>query len=189
MFAISPDGLRAVLEAGAVAATTALASQGLPWKVETGALALCPLADFPEKAVCPDVDVVAAVVRSLTGGGCGSVVVALEPKPALRLVRAGRTAGSSWCEAGDGRSQIDAFITAGAAVGEAIALVALHDVACGSPTLVEESLPGVLVATHAPRDVMVVSCELRFCHGDELLTGYLCLLLDTKVLPLLAEPL
>lgn len=187
MFAISPEGLRAVLEAGAVAASTALASQGLPWKIRTGPLALCPLADFPEKAVCPDAEVVAAVMRSLTGGACGSVVLALEPKAALRLVQAGRVA--AWREAGDGRDQIQAFVTAGAAVGEAMALVALHDVACGRPSLLEESLPGVLVATHAPRDVMVVSCELHFRREGEQLTGYLCLLLDAKGLPLLAEPL
>ena len=184
MLAISPDGLRAILEASAAAASTALEAQGLAWRVEPGALALCPLSDFPEKAVCPEADVVAAVVRGLVGPCCGTVVVALEPKPALRLIRDGVPRG--W-KPGDAHSQIEAFVAAGAAIGESVACVALHEVACGRPALVEDSLPAVLVGTHAPRDVMVVSCELHFRGEEESLMGYLCLLLDGKLLPALAD--
>lgn len=183
MLAISPDGLRAVLDAGAEAATLALAAQGLPWRVEPGALALCPLADFPQKAVSTDADVVAAVVRGLVGPCCGTVTIAFEPKSALRLIRTGTL--HAW-KPGDGRAQIDAYVAAGAAIGESLAAVALPGVACGAPRLIEDSLPAVLVATHAPRDTMVVSAELRFVNGEEVLLGYVCLLVDGKLLPALA---
>lgn len=183
MLAISPDGLRTILEAGAEAASTALAAQGLPWRVRPGALALCPLADFPHKGVSTEAQVVAAVVRGLVGPCCGTVALAFEPKDALHLIRGG--APRSWAP-GDARAQIDAYVSAGGAISEALAAVALPGVACGAPRLVEDSLPGVLVSTHAPRDVMVVSCELGFVKGDESLTGYACLLLDLKLLPALA---
>jgi hypothetical protein len=130
--------------------------------------------------------VVAAVVRGLVGPCCGSVVVALEPKPALRLIEGAAPRSRAW-KPGDAHSRIAAFVAAGAAVGESLACVSLHDVACGRPALVEDSLPAVLVGTHAPRDVMVVSCELRFRRGDETLTGWVCLLLDGKLLPALAD--
>ena len=183
MLAISPDGLRAVLDAGAEAATLALAAQGLPWRVEPGALALCPLADFPQKAVSTDADTVAAVVRGLVGPCCGTVAIAFEPKAALQLIRSGTLA--AW-KPGDARAQIDAFVAAGAAIGEAVAAVALPGVAAGHPRLVEDSLPAVLVSTHAPRDTMVVSAELRFHHEEQRLVGYVCLLVDGKLLPALA---
>jgi hypothetical protein len=175
-------GLAGALAAGCRAAGAALANR-IPGGagVELGAHAVCPLSRFPEDGVSSDADPLAGVVVPVRGPRPASAVVALEPGSALALVRG--DARGDWAP-GDGRRAIAEYVEAAGAVAAAIAAALLPGGDPGPAVLAEDSLPALLVGTHAPRSTLVVSMALLILRPDgAILSAFACLLVDAKELP------
>ena len=131
------------------------------------------LADYPEGAFLPDLDMMATLSVPAGDGISGSAFVSFPPPAALDLIEAwsaGATSGSDaiGCYRRGARTLASAGLAAlGLAPGE-------------TDTFEEDALVATLLATHAPGDTQVFSATLDVEFGDRNLQGVFVLLVDTK---------
>ncbi len=165
------------------------AASGLPALFSTPVLAdlpelrLCALADFPEQALVPGDDMTACVTTHLRGEGPGATaILSFEPEAAFELLAvAGASAESDplvrFCE-----------------LGVAIIHTLVHDALGGHsqpspPVLVEDTVAGTLLRTHAPADTALLSVRVVIADEQAARGGVLYLLLDPKSLAALTSEL
>lgn len=141
-----------------------------------------PLGEFGELGLhADDQDLVAGALAACRGEISGAALLHMDPADALAWARS---------LSGDG-DPIEVFLRASEVVLGA-AIRAAGD-ALGVPTevgpsqLVEDSLGGCLLATHAPPDTVLIGAKLQLETGDEGSEGETCheafchLLLDAKL--------
>ena len=143
-----------------------------------------PLSEFGEMGLHGDLDdVVAGTLVSCRGDLSGAAIFVMEPEQALAFARA----------ADPDADAIDVFLDLGRYVLSG-AFTAASDVIglptqIGEPSLIEYTMAGCLLATHAPPDTVVVGAKLlvevdgvdhdAFCH----------LLLDAKIVSVMLRTL
>jgi hypothetical protein len=134
---------------------------------------ITPLADYPERGVLPDPDMMATLVvpvRSLPA----TAFVSFPPEQALELIPV-------WCEGSlRGDQALGCYRRGTRALAEAgLAVFGLE--ASDADALEEDALVATLLATHAPPDTAILSAELQIELGERNCTGVFALLADPKV--------
>ncbi len=169
------DSIRQHLEAGL--RTRSPASDASP---RVSAAGLCLLADFPNGALVDSGDLAAGVVRRFGGTVGGTALLALDPEDAL-----------AWVQASPGsEAPLERFLGLASAMVEGAisgwANAIGTEVDFGEPGLREDSVVGMLLATHAPSDTLILSAriELSPAGGDRV--AHLYLMVEPKVLELWA---
>ncbi len=143
--------------------------------VEILDLRCCTLGDFGRDGLhTRDDDIIAAVSRSYHGPISGVTLLTMEPEDAL-----------GWaCADGNRSDPVATYVELGGHVMEAVIEGAGRalggESVLGPAKLMELSLAGCLIETHAPSDTVVVSSLLRLHAGGQVLDANLYLLLDTK---------
>lgn len=140
------------------------------------AAALCGLADFPEGALVGDGDLVAGVAARFEGPFAGTAIWAMEPEDALAWVKA----------AGDGGDPIAGYVAlAGGGLSAALSGWGRsmdRDFVLGVTALREDGLAGILLATHAPSDTLILSIRIDLEVGGRALPAHVYVLIDPKLL-------
>jgi len=178
---------RACLDAGAREAAQRAPLRAASLRPEIGELAICPLSDFPARAVSVDhPQLVAAAVAGLRGPLSLTALVAFEPRDALALLR--RLSGGIGAL---GHAELARFVEAGGALieGAVRALARAADGELSPARLVEDSLVGAVLGTHAPPDASVLSARLELALPERTLHGALYVIVEEKLLPALLEAL
>ena len=178
------QAFRTALEGAAFSTAATLQESGsFPWDLSVPRAALCCLTDFPEQAVFCDEEMMASVLISHRGKLLGTLVISLEPRHALTLIRSLGVEGDP----------LDIFRRAGAGVLRGIlgwfGAASESPAEWGDPILEERSLVATVLGTHAPPNTMVVSLEIGFLSARQAFPAYLYLLLDAKVLQSALESL
>ena len=150
-------------------------------RLSVDALSLCPLADFPRGAVCDEGDLVAGAVARFEGRASGTALLAVDPADALAWVRGGAPTEdpiARYLELAE-RVLVGCLGTLAAGIRAPVALA--------QPVLVEDSVVGILLATHAPSDTLVLSVQLTLEGTGLRVPVFLYALVDAKLLTLLAD--
>ncbi|MCG8590186.1 MAG: hypothetical protein MJE66_12915 [Proteobacteria bacterium] len=137
----------------------------------------CPLSAFPGEGLCDDEgDAMAGVAASFYGPLAGTTLLTMAPEHALAWIRS--TPG--------GDDPLRTYVSLGRTVlrggvhGLMHALQTEDQGELGAPSLVEDSVAGALLATHAPSDTALLSLALCVRMGDQSWPAYLYTLLDPK---------
>jgi len=138
---------------------------------------LTTFAEFGDHGLIPGDDTTAGVIGRLEGALPGAALVALEPEEALLWAQRAEVEGG-------GSSPIEDFVSLGHQVLEglasAIADQLREDVRIADSRLVEESVLGILVGTHAPSDTVAVCARLLITVRGEHLGACAYLLIEPK---------
>ena len=174
------EDLRARLQAGAAGFAPLF---DRPVLADVPELRLCTLVEFPEQALIPGEDMTACVTTQLFGTGPGATaILSFEPEAALELLAA---SGPS-----EGADPLVRFCELGAAMIHALSQVMLGEAATPSPpALIEDTVAGTLLRTHAPADTALLSARIVVADEETAWGGVLYLLLDPKSLAKLTEDL
>jgi len=171
------EGLRRQIDAGLRGAPPLFRSLGAPDpRPVVVKVSGCPLGRFPDGALGCDGELVAAAVARVEAPTAGSAVLALDPEHALTWV----------AEAGDGADPIARFLALSGALLRA-ATSGLETplgvrLASGPAALGEDSVVGILLATHAPSDTWVLSARVDLDAGGLRRPAHAYWLLDPKLL-------
>jgi hypothetical protein len=137
----------------------------------------CALGDFGSSPIRPTHDdVIAGVMMSYTGGFSGVALLSLEPEDALAWTLAG----------GDCANPLSKYVDLGGVVLRSIVEAAAAALGTASeaaePRLIEDSLAGTLLGTHAPSDTVVMCSQIQVEVGPLKLPAHLYLLMEPKML-------
>lgn len=165
------------LDQGLAAAAAALEAGGAsPQQIRCGRVALCRLGAFPLLGYLPDAECRATVVMPVEGPFTATALFSFSPEDALRWV--------SWLEPGPsprGPAVLEAYRAAATVVGGQVLRAVLGpSLRLERAALQEDSLVGTLLATHAPRETLLLCVELLLESGAEHLGGAFYLLADGK---------
>jgi hypothetical protein len=134
------------------------------------------LGELPESVACFDGECVAGVASRFDGGLCGSALLAMDPADALAWVRS---------KPGD-VDPLAAFVRLGETVQSGVILEIGSglglEIRTQSSELREDSVPMILLGTHAPSDTAVVVVSLLVASGDEVLPVHVYLMIEPKLL-------
>jgi hypothetical protein len=134
------------------------------------------LAELPEQIPCFDGECVAAVAGRYSGGVCGTSLLAMNPEDALRWILSGR--GSD--------DPIASFVERGAMIQthliESIGMGLGLTIKPEGADLREDSVPLILLGTHAPSDTVIVCVSMIISAGDEVLPAQVYLMIEPKLL-------
>ena len=134
------------------------------------------LGEVPETMPCFDGECVAAVAARYSGGICGTSLLAMNPEDALRWIRS---------SPGDG-DPLESFVKLGdlvqnhlvKAIGSGLGLA----IEPTGSSLREDSVPLILLATHAPSDTVIVCISILVAAGDGVLPMQVYLMIEPKLL-------
>ncbi len=135
------------------------------------------LSEFGREGLRPaDEDITASVLLSFHGRLSGATLFTMEPEDALAWARADGSEGDPVATYLDLAREVlsSVIISASAALGV--------ETEIGRPKLVERTLGGCLLSTHAPSDTVLTSSRLRLQAGRMYYDASLHLLMEPKVM-------
>lgn len=134
------------------------------------------LVELAERMPCFDGECVAGVATRFGGGLCGTTLFAMEPEDALAWVRANPEGGDpleSFVELSD---RVQSHLVS--AIGRGLGI----EMTTESAELREDSVPLILLGTHAPSDTAVVCVSVLVAAGDHVLPAHIYLMIEPKLL-------
>ncbi|MCZ6783318.1 MAG: hypothetical protein O7G30_08415 [Proteobacteria bacterium] len=145
---------------------------------DVSGVGICLLADFPVGPAPCDGDLCAGVMMRLDGTLSGTALLSMDPEHALAWISARPN--------GPGAEPLAAYLELGRTL-LATCLGALADgFGCttepGTARLEEETVVGIVLATHAPSDTVVLSARLEVPIAGQRLPAHVTVLLEPKLL-------
>jgi len=134
------------------------------------------LVELPERMPCFDGECVAGVTSRFGGGLCGATLFAMQPEDALAWVRANPEGGDPLESFVELSGRVQAHLVA--AIGRGLGF----EMTTESAQLCEDSVPLILLGTHAPSDTAVVCVSVLVAAGDHVLPAHVYLMVEPKLL-------
>ncbi len=144
--------------------------------IEVRNVGCATLAELPERMPCFEGECVAGVTTRFAGGLCGTALFAMAPEDALAWVRANPDCGDP----------IDDFVKLGErvqshlvdAIGSGLGI----EMNAEAAQLREDSVPLILLGTHAPSDTAVVCVSVLVAAGEHVVPAHVYMMVEPKLL-------
>lgn len=144
--------------------------------VEVRDVRCATLGELPDRMPCFDGECVAGVASRFGGGLCGTALFAMQPEDALAWVRANPDAADplgSFVELGE---RVQTHLVSAIGLGMGI------EMATETAELREDSIPLILLGTHAPSDTAIVCVSMLVAAGDHVVPAHVYLMVEPKLL-------
>lgn len=134
------------------------------------------LGEMPEAMPCFEGECVAGVAGRYRGGVCGTSLLAMSPEDALTWIRCSRDVEDALQSFVDLGNLVQTHIIE--AIGSGLGL----EIESQGAGLREDSVPLILLGTHAPSDTVIVCISVEATAGDEILPMHVYLMIEPKFL-------